>query len=167
MKVKVPAEVIAKSSPETVKVTSSPSASVAVTVPIAVWFSAALKLASEVNSGAMSLTLVITMLISLSTVSSPSVKDRLIEYAALVSKSGSSLKLSTFSDVRFKLFASSPLKVKVRSSSSGSETDTVVIAVWFSGIESVDAISIEGASLIGLISTSTSADDVLSPWVIV
>ena len=30
----------------------SPSASVAVTVPIAVWFSAALKVADEVNTGA-------------------------------------------------------------------------------------------------------------------
>ena len=40
------------------KVTSSPSASVAVTVPMAVWFSAALKVASELNSGAMSFTFV-------------------------------------------------------------------------------------------------------------
>ena len=49
---------MANSVPETVKVTSSPSASVAVTVPMAVWFSAALKVASEVNSGATSFTLV-------------------------------------------------------------------------------------------------------------
>ena len=49
---------IAKSDPETVKVTSSTSASVAVTVPIAVWFSAALKLAFEVNAGELSLTFV-------------------------------------------------------------------------------------------------------------
>ena len=42
---------IANSVPETVKVTSSPSASVAVTVPIAVWFSAALKVADEVIEG--------------------------------------------------------------------------------------------------------------------
>ena len=55
---------IANSSPEIVKVTSSPSASVAVTVPIAVWFSAALKVASEVNSGATSLTLVTLTVIS-------------------------------------------------------------------------------------------------------
>ena len=33
------------------KATSSPLASVAVTVPIAVWFSAALKVADEVNIG--------------------------------------------------------------------------------------------------------------------
>ena len=39
------------------KVTSSPSASVAVTVPIAVWFSDALKVALEVNTGAMSFTI--------------------------------------------------------------------------------------------------------------
>ena len=50
-----PAEVIANSAPETVKVTkpSSPSASVAVTVPIAVWFSAVLKLADEDITGAI------------------------------------------------------------------------------------------------------------------
>ena len=43
---------IASSDPETVKeVTSHLSASVAVTVPIAVWFSAALKLADEVKTG--------------------------------------------------------------------------------------------------------------------
>ena len=48
MKVRTPAEVIANSDPETVKVTLSPSASVAVTVSIAVWFSAALKVADEV-----------------------------------------------------------------------------------------------------------------------
>ena len=54
----MPVVVITNSEPETVKVTSSPSTSVAVTVPIAVWFSAALKVASEVNTGATSLTFV-------------------------------------------------------------------------------------------------------------
>ena len=58
MKVKIPAEVIANSEPDIVKVISSPSASVAVRVPIAVWFSAALKVADEVKAGAISLTLV-------------------------------------------------------------------------------------------------------------
>ena len=70
---------IANSDPETVKVTSSPSASVVVTVPMAVWFSAALKVASEVNSGATSFTLVIAIVTSLVTVSVPSVKDRAME----------------------------------------------------------------------------------------
>ena len=42
---------IASSVPETVKVISSPSASVAVTVPMAVWFSAALKLEADVITG--------------------------------------------------------------------------------------------------------------------
>ena len=46
------------------KVTSSPSASVAVTVLIAVWFSAALKVALEVKTGALSLTLVTLTVIS-------------------------------------------------------------------------------------------------------
>ena len=45
------------------KVTLSPSASVAVTVSIAVWFSAALKVDEEVNAGA-SLTLVTLTVIS-------------------------------------------------------------------------------------------------------
>ena len=49
---------MANSDPEIVKVTSSPSTSVAVTVPIAVWFSAALKVASEVKLGLLSFTLV-------------------------------------------------------------------------------------------------------------
>ena len=40
----------------------SPSASVAVTVPIAVWFSAALKVADEVNTGA---SLILTTIISI------------------------------------------------------------------------------------------------------
>ena len=51
MKVKTPAEVMANSDPETVKVSASPSASVAVAVPIAVWFSAALKEADELKPG--------------------------------------------------------------------------------------------------------------------
>ena len=38
------------------KVKLSPSASVAVTVSIAVWFSAALKVVTEVNTGTLSLT---------------------------------------------------------------------------------------------------------------
>ena len=67
------------------KVTSSPSASVAVTVPIAVWFSAALKVASEVNSGAASFISMIAIVTSFVTVSVPSVKVRVIEYEVLVS----------------------------------------------------------------------------------
>jgi hypothetical protein len=62
--VRVPIGVIASSSPATVKVTSSPSASVAVTTPIAVWFSAALKVVSEVKTGAMSFTLVTLIVMS-------------------------------------------------------------------------------------------------------
>ena len=46
------------------KVISSPSASVADTVPIAIWFSGALKVASEVNSGAISFTFVTLTVIS-------------------------------------------------------------------------------------------------------
>ena len=64
---------MANSDPEIVKLTSSPSASVAVTVSIAVWFSAALKVASEVNSGATSLMFVTEIVTSLVTVSAPSV----------------------------------------------------------------------------------------------
>ena len=46
------------------KVTLSPSASVAVTVSIAVWFSAALKVALEVKTGEFSLTSVTLTVIS-------------------------------------------------------------------------------------------------------
>ena len=45
------------------KVISSPSISFAVTVPMAVWFSSALKVGSEVNTGATSLILVTLMII--------------------------------------------------------------------------------------------------------
>ena len=56
--------VIDNSSPETVNTTSSPSSSVAVTVPIDVWFSGILKTASEVNTGNPSFTLVTLTVIS-------------------------------------------------------------------------------------------------------
>ena len=50
---------MASSDPDTLKVIESlVSASVAVTVPIAVWFSAALKLADEVKTGELSFRLV-------------------------------------------------------------------------------------------------------------
>ena len=69
---------IASSVPETVKVISSPSASVAVTVPMAVWFSAALKVASDVNSGAPSFILVTVTVLTLVTVSVTSVITKVI-----------------------------------------------------------------------------------------
>jgi hypothetical protein len=46
---------------------------------MSVWFSSALKVASEVKTGAISLTLVIEIVTSLVTVSAPSVKDKVIE----------------------------------------------------------------------------------------
>ena len=68
--VKTPLELITKdTSPEPpfvvviLKVSESPSSSEAVTVPIVVWFSAALKVDEEVNAGA-SLTLVTLTVIS-------------------------------------------------------------------------------------------------------
>ena len=51
----------------------------ATTEPIAVWFSAALKVAAELITGATSLTLVIKILISLEVVSVSSVTDKVIE----------------------------------------------------------------------------------------
>ena len=45
---------MANSDPETVKVTASSSASVAVTVPIAVWFSSAVKELADVMTGLLS-----------------------------------------------------------------------------------------------------------------
>ena len=58
---RTPAAVMASSDPEIVKVTESPSASLAVAVPLLVWFSAALKVAAEVKAGSLSLTLVTLM----------------------------------------------------------------------------------------------------------
>ena len=84
-KLSMPSELITISSPEIVKAISSPSASVAITVPIAFWFSAALKTGSEVNSGSLSLTLLIVIEIVLFTVSVPSVRVSSIEYEFLVS----------------------------------------------------------------------------------
>ena len=55
---------MANSDPETVKATSSPSASVAVTVPMAVWFSSELKVVFEVNTGELSFTFVTLTVIS-------------------------------------------------------------------------------------------------------
>ena len=63
-KVKTPAEVISKSEPETLKLIDVLSTSVAVTVPIAVWFSAALKVAEELITGATSSTFVTVTVMS-------------------------------------------------------------------------------------------------------
>ena len=52
---------------------------------------------------------------------------------------------------------------RVRSSSSTSETEIVVTAVWFSAACIVDAVSIDGASFTASIVTVTSALEVLSP----
>ena len=76
---------MANSSPDTVNIMVPPSWSVAITVPIVVWFSAALNVDSEVMTGAISLTLVIEIVTSFVTVSVPSVKDRVITYELLVS----------------------------------------------------------------------------------
>ena len=66
---------ISNSDPETLKLTESPSASVAVNVPIAVWFSAALRVALEVKTGATSLTLVTLTVKSWVVVLTPSLAE--------------------------------------------------------------------------------------------
>ena len=73
------------------------------------------------------------------------------------------MKLKTFSADRLRLLASVPPKVNVSSSSSTSDIDMVVMAVWFSETVRVEAMSIDGASLIEFIVIFTSADEVLSP----
>ena len=73
------------SDPEIEKTIPSSSASDAVTAPIAVWFSAALKVDDEVKLGILSFTLIKLIMISLETVSVPSVKVNVIEYKSLVS----------------------------------------------------------------------------------
>jgi hypothetical protein len=69
-KVNTPAKVIASSDPDTAKVTDV--ISVAVTVPIAVWFSAAVKLAEDVNTGAVVST-TLTVLVAIPALSEASV----------------------------------------------------------------------------------------------
>ena len=56
-----------------------------------------------------------------------------------------------------------PPRVRVSSSSSTSETETVVTAVWFSSTRMVSAISMDGLSLTASMVTDTSALEVLSP----
>ena len=77
------------------------------------------------------------------------------------------MKVKTFSLERLKLSASVPPRVRVNTSSSTSDTETVVTAVWFSWTLIMDAISMDGSSLTASIVTVTSALDVLSPWVMV
>ena len=62
-----------------------------------------------------------------------------------------------------KLSALVPLMDRVRSSSSTSETEIVVTAVWFSAACIVDAVSIDGASFTASMVKVTSALEVLSP----
>ena len=56
-------ELIVISEPEIEYVIVSPSASEAATVPIAVWFSAALKVADEVNAGASFTSVTLTVML--------------------------------------------------------------------------------------------------------
>ena len=77
------------------------------------------------------------------------------------------MKVKTFSPDKLKLAASVPPSVNVTSSSSASDTDTVVTAVWFSLTWIVDAISMDGKSFTDSTVIETSALEVLSPWVMV
>ena len=70
---------LSASAPSRVRVNSSSSTSDTEIVVTAVWFSSIVKFASDVNSGTMSFTFVISMITSLVSVSVPSVKDRVIE----------------------------------------------------------------------------------------
>ena len=64
---------------------SSPSASVAVTVPIAVWFSSAVKVALEVKVGLLSFRLLIFTVIFWFTEFPPSLTETVAVYDDLVS----------------------------------------------------------------------------------
>ena len=75
------------------------------------------------------------------------------------------MKVRTFSVERLKLSASVPPRVNVSSSSSISETEIVVISVWFSSTWMVNATSMDGASLTASMVIFTLALDVLLPWV--
>ena len=71
--------------PDIVKVMPSPSASVAVTVTTAVWFSSALNVVEELNSGKLSLTLIMVMEISWVVSLTPSLAVTVAVYSDLVS----------------------------------------------------------------------------------
>ena len=60
MNVKTPAELIESSEPDIVKTILSPSSSVAETVPMEFWFSAALKVDQDEKTGAISFKFVIS-----------------------------------------------------------------------------------------------------------
>ena len=76
---------MSNSDPETLNITSSPSASVAVTVPIDVWSSAALNVVDEVKAGALSLRFVILTVIFCALVKVPSVAVTVAVYEDLIS----------------------------------------------------------------------------------
>ena len=67
------------------KVISSPSSSVAVTVPIDVWFSSALKVSADVITGSISFTLVTVTVMSWVAVLEPSLAVTVAVYVVLVS----------------------------------------------------------------------------------
>ena len=67
------------------KVTELPSASVADTLPIAVWFSAALKVETEVKTGELSFKLFTLIVISCVTEKTPSETVIIAVYVVLVS----------------------------------------------------------------------------------
>ena len=73
MNVKTPAELIESSEPDTVKTISSPSSSVAETVPMEFWFSAALKVDPDEKTGAISFRFVIAIVKSCEVELTPSV----------------------------------------------------------------------------------------------
>ena len=71
--VSLPILTLSASAPNRLNVNTPPSASVAVTVPIAVWFSSAVKDESDVIAGALSLRLLMATVISWVTSVLPSV----------------------------------------------------------------------------------------------
>ena len=97
-------------------------------------------------TGATSLMFVTSIVKSFVTVVFPSLRDSVIKYCCFCSKSGCSLKESSFEVDKLKKLASVPEIVKVNSSSSTSETDIVTIWRVFSGVDIVDAILISGSS---------------------
>ena len=129
------------------KVNESPSASVAATVPMLVWFSAPLYEVPRVKTGELSLRLLIFTVTSRSVFAIEPSAVIVIRYEDFVSKSGAELKVSTPEEVSILIeSASLPDTEYVTASPNGSSAATMPISVWFSSALKLDGVEKIGPS---------------------
>ena len=148
------------------KVRLSASISVAVNAPTLDWFSSALKLELDVNSGASfsSVTVTVTSWVSVRPAASVTVTVAVIA-SVVVSKSGADTKLNT--PVSASMVNTSPETAKVKVSLASWSEAVIVpssIVVWFSA--ALNAVVVEvivGASFISLTLIASSCVASLTP----